>query len=83
VLVLQIACGVLSLILTLIQVGEKASPIVSEVSQKYKSQNLYTVYQGCDAFYQYYSDASCKYWMRIDSVGRVQYATNPNLIVIN
>lgn len=80
----QLAFGIISLIMTIMGVAKNATPMVEELLQgKVVKQNLYSVYQGNDPYYRYWSDPSGKYWMRVDVYGRIEYSENPNLIVLN
>lgn len=80
----QLAFGIISLILTIVSTANNAMPIIEQYSKSQQQQKpFYSVYQGNDPFYNYWSDPTGRYWMRIDAQGKVEYSENPNLIVIN
>jgi hypothetical protein len=80
----QLAFGIISLIMTIMGAAKNATPVVEEfLNKKVVNQPFYSVYQGNDPYYRYWSDPSGKYWMRLDVYGRVEYSENPNLIVLN
>ena len=89
---LQLAFGVLSLLLTLMGSINKNNPNIQALvnASNKLNQNLNQSvspvvpqiqyqYRGQDEYYQYYSDSTGRYWSRVDRNGVVQYAQNPNM----
>jgi len=79
----QLAFGIVSLLLTLSGAATQALPmlktLVNKSSNYQVSQQIQYQYRGQDQFFQYYSDETGRYWSRIDRNGVVQYAQNPNM----
>jgi hypothetical protein len=89
---IQIAVGVASLVLALIQGAKETAPYVQKYSEQHKQHvikqqadeiarmNVPFDYRGNDGVYRYYSDSTNKYWKRVNIQGIVEYAQNPALI---
>ena len=81
---IQLAFGVISLIMTIIGVAKEATPVIKEQFNNHTiKEPFYSVYQGNDPYYRYWSDVSGRYWMSVDVYGRIEYSENPNLVVLN
>lgn len=70
--IVQIVAAIISILLGASQVARDVAPLIP------KSQPQY-VFRGEDAEYRYWSDASGRYWCRMDRQGQVQYAENPEM----
>jgi hypothetical protein len=81
----QLAFGIISLIFSIIGAAKTAVPIIENYVQKQQTAQkpFYSVYQGNDPFYNYWSDDTGRFWVRVDVYGKVEYAENPNLIILN
>ena len=89
---IQIAIGIVSLLMGLTQLAKEGKPIVQQAvnySQQQVAQamatniermNLEYHYKGQDNTYQYYSDNTNRYWRRVSRQGVIEYAMNPNTI---
>jgi len=75
----QLAFGIVSLLLTLSGAATQALPMLKTLANKSSNQQIQYQYRGQDQFFQYYSDETGRYWSRIDRNGVVQYAQNPNM----
>jgi hypothetical protein len=71
--IVQIVAAIISILLGASQVAKEVAPLIPG-----KSQPQY-VFRGEDAHYRYWSDASGRYWCRMDRQGQVQYAENPEM----
>lgn len=70
--IVQIVAAIISILLGASQVARDVAPLIP------KSQPQY-VFRGEDAQYRYWSDASGRYWCRMNRQGQVQYAENPEM----
>jgi hypothetical protein len=75
----QLAFGIVSLLLTLSGAATQALPMLKTLVNKSSNQQIQYQYRGQDQFFQYYSDETGRYWSRVDRNGVVQYAQNPNM----
>lgn len=71
--IVQLVAAIIGILLGASQVAKEVSPLMPA-----KSQPQY-VFRGEDAEYRYWSDASGRYWCRMDRQGQVQYAENPEM----
>lgn len=88
---LQIAVGVISLIVGLATLSKESAPYMqkmveqrrqNEIMRKADQQakmNIQYIYRGNDGTYRYYSDSTGYYWTRVNIEGVIEYAQNPNV----
>lgn len=69
---------ILSVILSLLQVGKEVAPVVAPLVTKTQQPALQ--YRYADNEFAYYSDSTGRYWGRVSRSGVVQYAQNPNMV---
>lgn len=89
---LQLAIGIISLLVGLTQVTKEGAPLLQKAvatQQQLVAQhraanqakmNLQYQYRGNDGTWRYYSDPTGKYWTRVNVQGIVEYAQNPTTI---
>ena len=88
---LQLAIGVVSLVVGLATLSKESAPYVqkmmeqrrqAEVARRADQQskmNLQYHYRGNDGVYRYYSDSTGYYWIRVNIQGVYEYAQNPDV----
>lgn len=91
VTLLQLAIGVVSLVVGLATLSKESAPYVqkmveqrrqNELIKKASEQakmNIQYFYRGNDGTYRYYSDYNGIYWRRENIQGIVEYAQNPQV----
>lgn len=89
---LQLAIGVISLLVGLAQVTKEGTPIVKQVMQhqqqvaaqqraaRQAQMNIQYQYRGNDGVWRYYSDQTGTFWSRVNLQGVIEYAQNPSVI---
>lgn len=88
---LQLAIGIIGLVVGLVTLSKESAPYVQRVIEKkhqndsirrateQANMNLQYFYRGNDGTYRYYSDSSGLYWYRTNIEGIVEYAQSPSL----
>jgi hypothetical protein len=91
-LYLQIAIGIISLLMGVTQLAKEGTPVVQQAvsySQQVLAQqraaqqaqmNLKYHLRNQDNDWAYYSDETGRYWTRVNRRGVIEYAQNPNMI---
>ena len=89
---LQLAIGVISLLVGLAQITKEGTPIVKQVVQQHQQivaqqraarqaqMDIQYQYRGNDGSWRYYSDQTGTFWTRVNVQGVIEYAQNPNMI---
>lgn len=89
---LQLAIGIVSLLVGLTQMTKEGTPLLRQVVQhqhqvaeqyrayRQSQMNLNYVYRGNDGTWRYYSDPTNTYWTRVNVQGITEYAQNPTTV---
>ena len=89
---LQLAIGIVSLLVGLTQITKEGTPYVQKVIEKQhqvaaqeratrqSQMSLQYQYRGNDGTWRYYSDPTNVYWARVNLQGTIEYAQNPATI---
>lgn len=85
--VLQLALGIVSLLMGLATLSKDSAPIVQKMLQqqniqRVNEQSIQYNYRYSDGNYRYYSDNSGYYWSRVNVQGVVEYARVGNDVVV-
>jgi hypothetical protein len=87
---LQLAIGIVSLLVGFAQIAKEGTPLVQKAlvhqqqvaAQQRATQqaqmNIQYHYRGNDNIWRYYSDATGRYWTRVNVQGVVEYCQNHN-----
>ena len=87
---LQLAIGIVSLLVGFAQIAKEGTPIVKQVVQQHQQSvaqqradqqarmNIQYHYRGHDNVWRYYSDATGRYWTRVNVQGVVEYCQPTN-----
>lgn len=90
--VLQVAIGVIGLIVGLVTLTKESAPYVQRMRDQQHHQylakqadiqsrmNIQYIYRGNDGTYRYYSDNTGTYWTRVNIQGVIEYAQNPSVV---
>ena len=90
--ILQLAIGIVSLIMGLATISKESVPIIQRIQHQHHQNesiqraneqarmNIQYIYRGNDAIYRYYSDNSGYYWKRENIQGVIEYAQNPSVM---
>jgi len=91
----QIAVGVASLFLALLQGAKETQPYVQQYKEHQKIEhakhtaaviagmNLQWQYRGNDGVWRYYSDPTNRFWSRVNIQGVTEYSENPAYVALN
>ena len=89
---LQLAIGIISLLVGLTQVTKEGAPLLQkavahhqQVSAQQRAtqqaqMNIQYQYRGNDGTWRYYSDPTGTYWTRVNLAGLTEYAQNPTVV---
>lgn len=92
--ILQLAIGIVSLIVGLATISRESAPYIQKAIEKKHQEditrraneqarmNIQYIYRYNDGVYRYYSDIGGYYWKRENIQGIVEYAQNPNGVVV-
>jgi hypothetical protein len=85
--ILQLALGIVSLLMGLANLSKESAPIVHQMLQqqsiqRVNEQSIQYAYRYSDGNYRYYSDNSGHYWSRVNIQGVVEYARVGNDVVV-
>jgi hypothetical protein len=77
---LQLAMGIVSLLIGITQMTKESMPLVKTIVAQSQSPNPNFQYRYSDTNYRYYSDPTGRYWSRVNVQGYIEYAEIPTTV---
>jgi hypothetical protein len=77
---LQLAMGIVSLLIGLTQMTKESMPLVQNIVAQRQAPNPNFQYRYSDANYRYYSDSTGQNWSRVNAQGYIEYAQIPTTV---